>query len=60
MSANGNYLDELQDTKFKRIIINFIKRFKEFKEHTKNSSINLKRKNLKDKCKRCPIKQKQD
>jgi hypothetical protein len=29
MTANENYLDELQDTGFKRTIINFIKTFKE-------------------------------
>lgn len=35
MPANENYLDELQDTGFKRTIINFIKEFKTFKENSK-------------------------
>lgn len=35
MTANENYLDELQDRGFKRTIINFIKVFKEFRENTK-------------------------
>ena len=35
MCVNENYLDELQNTKFKRTIINFIKVFKEFKDTMK-------------------------
>lgn len=45
MSINKNYLDELQDTKFKRTLIGFIKEFKEFKD-SKNSSVELRRKSL--------------
>lgn len=45
MFVNENYLDELQDTEFKRAITNFIKEFKEFEEDT-NSSIKSRRKDV--------------
>jgi hypothetical protein len=35
MFANDQYLDETQDTEFKRIVIKFIKELKKFKEHNK-------------------------
>lgn len=35
MIANENYLNEPQDTEFKRTIASFIKEFKEFREDTK-------------------------
>lgn len=33
--ANENYLDEFQDTEFKRTVINLTEEFMEFKEETK-------------------------
>jgi hypothetical protein len=40
MFPNGNFLDKIQDTEFKRII-KFIREFKEFKEdRKKNTSLN--------------------
>ena len=44
MFDNENYLDEPQNTKFKRTIINFLKELKEFKDKTKNQLIEIKNK----------------
>lgn len=43
MSANENYLDEPQETEFKRTV-KFIKEFKEFKEDTKKHLSEIKEK----------------
>jgi hypothetical protein len=39
MSAKENFLDESQDAEFRRTITNFIRAFKEFKEDSRNSSM---------------------
>lgn len=38
MFANEDYLDETQSTEFKRKIMNFVQKFKEFKENTKKQT----------------------
>lgn len=48
MFANDNYLDKPQNTELKRIIINFIKEFKEFIEDTKNQLNEIKKKEFKE------------
>jgi hypothetical protein len=46
MIANENYLNEPQDTEFKRTIASFIKEFKEFREDTKKQLNEIKTKIL--------------
>ena len=48
MLANENYLDLLQDTEVKRLIINFFKIFKEFKKtpKKKNPAYEIKKQTL--------------
>lgn len=38
MFANEDYLGETQGTEFKRKIMNFVQKFKEFKENTKKKT----------------------
>lgn len=43
-----SYLNELHDKEFQRIIINFIKEWKDFKQATKKQLNNIKEKKLKE------------
>lgn len=47
MLANENYLDELQDTEYKRKFLNFIKESNAFKEDTKRQLSEIMKNKLK-------------
>ena len=61
MIANENYLNEPQDTEFKRTIASFIKEFKEFREDTKKQLNEINEVELKENkiSEWCPRKHKQ-
>jgi hypothetical protein len=50
MLDSKNYLNELQETEFKRTIIDFIKELMEFKEEAKKKLNEIKEKERKNKC----------